>query len=101
MIVDIAFIIIGFMLSILVWIFGSISYAIPSQIPLALSFFINKLGYLRGVFPMDTLMLVIIDYIAFVVSFYVLKVGLYLFGFIPWFGRDIPLPTISDKVGEN
>ena len=101
MIVDIFYVVVGALLSIFVSLFSLISYPIPSGIIDSISFFVLKLRYLNGVFPMDTVYSVVVSYLTFAMFFYGLKIALFAFAHIPWIGKGHKLPTLSKKIGKN
>lgn len=101
MLTSILFLVLGSILLGFSKIFSIIDYAIPNQIESAISYFLNYFIYFRGIFPIDTLLQVISAYLTFIVLFYGLKIGLYLFAHLPFFGGYKKLPTISSKVGQN
>lgn len=99
MLIDLLFVIVGFILSIVIGIFSVIAFAIPGQIETAISYFANHLLYLKGIFPINTLLQCLVALYGFYVIYYGLKIALFFFAHLPFFGTKPSMPTVSERSG--
>lgn len=85
------------MLSLIAQLFSLLNFVIPSQIADSVIYFISFLAYVKPIFPIDTLMQSVGVVLSFYALIYVLKIILWAYAMLPWVGKEIPLPTISQE----
>lgn len=105
MIIDIVLATITAILIVLLKLFTLINFALPTEIISAVNYFVGYFGYLKGIFPVETLFNAIIIYINFLITFYIFQIIRWIFAHLPWFGKYQDLPTLEEgseyKAGES
>lgn len=74
------------------------SFTVPLGFTNGINYFIGTLGYFNGIFPIDTLLLVISFIIGFLELYYFIKILIALWAIIPFIGRNFIFPTIRKKL---
>ena len=92
MIVDILLFIIGSFVSLVASAFGLVSFVIPDQVEEAVAYFIGFLDYASGIANIPVLLEAIGTLFGFFAFWYGIKLVLFIFALIPWFGKQVDLP---------
>jgi hypothetical protein len=100
MITSLLFYIIGFFLSLIVWLLNTIKFIIPIEITNGIAYFAGYLVYVRGFIDVDTLVTALGTYLTFLAFYYTIKIGLWLFGHMPWVGKHSEMPKINREIIE-
>jgi len=81
------------------WILGRflsfINFIIPPEIMHSITYFIGHLNYLRGFIDIDTIFKAFGVYLVFIGTLQVVKVGLWVWGHIPFIGKHAELPSVT------
>lgn len=97
MITDVLIILLQGFLGIIQFLLGAITYIIPTQIGQAFNTFFAYVQIGNGLFPVTTALTAIGTVLTVWVLLYVVKVILFAFSAIPWFGKVLHLPNHSDN----
>lgn len=104
MIIDILLFVVSLFLWTISRLFGLIEFALPEEVTTAASDWMGNLAYTQGLFPLvpnpnmtglagSIGILNIVGYgLQFIVAWYLIKLILFAFGLIPWFGKHVDLP---------
>ena len=93
------FIIIGSaFITVIYSVFGVINLAIPNGISNAVTTFVGYLYMFEGVFPVSSLITSMVFISTVYFFLYVVKIGLWVFAFIPFIGKNNPLPTQNARM---
>lgn len=105
MITDVILFIVGSFLKLLVSLFSLVSFTIPDWIETAIGNAFEYVAVLNGVFPIFPnpaftglagsvgLFTIVGAFLQFLVAWYLIKLVLFVFGLIPWFGKHSKLPN--------
>jgi len=98
MLIDLFFLISGNFLAIVANIFNAISFAIPLNIIGSITYFMAYLGYLRGIFPIYTLMQDLGVLMIAWVLMYTIKLFIHtILPLVPIIGKYIHLPSSEES----
>ena len=78
---------IGFLLHALAIVFTPLSLLIPVQVAYSLAYLYGYLAYFMGIFPVDTLTVVLVLYVTFRALMLLASWILTIFAMLPLFGR--------------
>lgn len=94
MIFDIIFVGISLFLKFIAVIFSVVTFAIPDNFEIAITYFVGHLNFLRGFLDVETLLQALGVYLSFLGFWYLLKMLRFVWGHMPWVGRHHKLPSI-------
>lgn len=89
MITDIILYVVGSFVALIAEAFKLINFAIPSQFVDASNYFISKLSYLSGFINVSDILSAVGWFLTFTTYWYSIKLVLWVFSLIPWFGKNI------------
>lgn len=92
MFVDLILYIIGSFVGLVSGAFGLISFVVPAGIQNSILFVFEQLEYIDVFIPLNTLMQVLGSFIAFLTAWYSVKIILWIYALVPWFGKNTDLP---------
>lgn len=95
MIPNFFFIIIDLFLLIVIGVFSLVTFTVPPQIASSLTYLINYFNYARGIVPVNDLLEASIAILTAWILIYSVKVFLWGFSIIPFFGKKTDLPKHS------
>jgi hypothetical protein len=89
MIVDVLYGIAGSILQVISFVFGSIDFVLPQEIPDAITWLFGLGNYATGIFPIGTLYQALLLYLSAYSGIYLIKLFLMGYSAIPFIGRKI------------
>ena len=93
------FIIIGSaFITVIYGLFDIFNLAIPNAITDGVTTFVGYLYMFEGVFPVSSLITSMVFISTVYFFLYVVKIGLWVFAFIPFIGKNNPLPTQNARM---
>lgn len=98
MIISAFFYLIAFFITLLSSVFSFISFAIPDEFIQSISYFLGHFNYLRGFLDVDTFFSALGTVLTFLALLQIVKLGLWVWGHMPWVGKHAPLPSISRDI---
>lgn len=100
MITSIFFYVFAWILNRFAYLFSLLNFALPDSVSTSLNYMLGYFGYLKGVFPVDTLFTVAGIGLTFLLLLYTVKLLLWAYSLIPFIGRHVGLPSLEqDDLG--
>lgn len=92
MIIALALYFVSILLIMISSVFGLLSFALPPEIQASVQYFFGYIRYADSLIPITTLLTALGAYLAFLASWYTIKLTLWLFSHIPFvkIAKDIP-----------
>jgi len=98
MIISAFFYLIAFFIYLLGTAFSGLAFVIPVQFQEGIAYFLGHFNYLRGLVDVDTFFQVLGTVLTFLGLLQILKLGLWVWGMMPWVGKHQNLPLISREI---
>lgn len=89
MITDVILYVLGSFVALVGNAFSLIQFAIPQQFVDAVGYFVSKLAYISGFINVPDILAAIGWLLTFITYWYIVKLILWVFSLIPWFGKSI------------
>lgn len=89
MLIDIILYLVGSFVALIQGALGLISITIPDQFINSIYFFTAKLSYLEGFLNIPDILSATGWFLTFTTYWYSVKVILWVFGLVPWFGKSV------------
>jgi len=103
MITDVLIFVLGGFVQVVAFLFSAIGFLVPSQFQTAIAQYVSYFSYAQGILPVVATpgmsgfagsmgLLTILGWgLQFIAAWYLLKLVLFVFGLIPWLGKNVSL----------
>lgn len=98
MITDIIILLLSSFVGLISTAFGYISsFTVVQEISDSVTYFLSYLNYLSGILPINNILKALGTLILFYTAWYTVKIILWIFSLIPWFGKPTEVPKFGGQ----